>query len=60
MAVPHKLFLATFSIITEAHLCLPEANRVFALADAIEFFKLSLVDTLEMYVSSLLSCPGPE
>lgn len=42
---------STFSIVTEAHLRLPKPNRIFALADAIEFLKLGLIDALILYVS---------
>jgi hypothetical protein len=40
--------LPTFSIVAEAHLGLPKANCVFALADAIELLQLGLVNTLYM------------
>ena len=36
----------TFSIVTEAHFGLSQANCILALAHAIEFLKLSLIDTL--------------
>ena len=36
----------TFTIVAEGHLGLAEANGVFALADAIELFKLGLLHIL--------------
>jgi hypothetical protein len=36
----------TFTVIAEAHLCLAEADRVFARADAIELLELALLDIL--------------
>ena len=37
---------STFSVVAEAHLGLAEANGIFALANAIEFLELCLVDAL--------------
>lgn len=45
----------TLAIITEAHLRLAQTNGVFALANAIESFKLGLIDTL---LQSLLLAPS--
>ena len=43
--------MRTFSVVTEAHLSLTEANGIFALADAIELLKFCLVDTLKQVIS---------
>jgi hypothetical protein len=40
--------LLTFSVVTEAHLGLAQTNGIFASADAIEFLKLDLINTLTM------------
>jgi hypothetical protein len=39
--------LLTLAIIAEAHLCLPQANRVLSRADAIELLELGLLDILQ-------------
>lgn len=49
----------TFSVITEAHLRLPKADGVFALANAIELLKLGLVDALCERVSAGGTCCIP-
>lgn len=41
------LLLNTFSVIAKAHLGLPEANGIFALAYTVELLQLGLVDTLK-------------
>lgn len=41
----------TFSVVAEAHLGLTQTDRVLALADAIELFKLGLVDALQEGIS---------
>jgi hypothetical protein len=38
----------TFTVIAEAHLGLAEANGIFALANAVEFLQLSLIDALDI------------
>jgi hypothetical protein len=40
----------TLAVVAEGHLGLAEANRVFALGDAIELLKLRLVDALHSKV----------
>ncbi len=42
----------TFSVVTEAHLGLTETDGVLPLTDAIEFFQVCLVDTLNMVLVS--------
>jgi len=37
----------TLAVVAEGHLGLAEANRVFALRDAIELLELGLVDALQ-------------
>ena len=44
-------FLLTFAIIAEAHFGLSETDCVFPLANTIELFQLSLVDTLCIGIS---------
>lgn len=43
----------TFSIIAEAHFGLSKTDCVFPLANAIELFQLSLVDTLYIRISKI-------
>lgn len=48
--------MRTFSIITEAHLGLAQANCVFPLANAIELFELCLVNTLRRVLATVIAC----
>ncbi len=44
----------TFPVVTEGHLCLPQANCVFTFADPIELFEFCLINALRYIVSQLL------
>jgi hypothetical protein len=51
---PLRTYQIIFSIVAEAHLSLAQTDCVFALADAVNSFKLCLVDALPLALACRL------